>query len=169
MAQRPTLQTSSLPGISEAEASATASPARGREMRKKLLTTLRPPPFVHQWEFWHDRQDRKPSSAISPTQSPGIVDDSYESRLRKLHSIGDVREFWEVYNNFDIATLRLRDSIHLFHLGVKPVWEDSRNERGGSWTFRVPTALAKQFWTELSLMAIGEKLQEAVTSNRISK
>jgi hypothetical protein len=138
-------------------------------MRKKLQTKLRPPPFVHQWEFWHDRQDRELSAVSSPAESPGIGDENYETRLRKLHAISDVREFWEVYNNFDIATLRLRDSIHLFHRGVKPVWEDPRNAKGGAWTFRVPMALAKQFWIELSLMAIGEKLQEAVTSDRTSK
>ena len=81
----------------------------------------------------------------------------------------DVREFWEMFNNFDVTSLPLRDSIHLFHKGVKPVWEDPRNMKGGCWTFRVPKEKAKDFWKELCLMAIGEKLQEAVASKRISE
>jgi len=178
MAQRPFLQTGGLPGISEAESSATASPARGPEMRRNLLAKLRPPPLAYSWEFWHDRQDREPSSsattpstATSQTDSPAIEASGvaeYENRLRKLHSIQNVKEFWEVFNNFDISTLWLRDSIHLFHRGVKPVWEDPRNVQGGAWTFRVPKSLAGEFWKEICLMAVGDKLQEAVASNRIS-
>jgi hypothetical protein len=89
--------------------------------------------------------------------------------LIKLHTIGDVREFWEVFNNFDVTRLPLRDSVHLFHKGVKPVWEDPRNVRGGAWTFRVPKDKAKEFWSAIAMMAIGESLQEAVASKRLSK
>src|SRR4051812_34387849 len=181
MAVRPGLQTSHLPGVSEVEANATASPARGKEMRTNLLQKLRPPPLVHAWEFWHDRQDRKKTSStqISPNSVPSAAaanatnaapaSPSYEDRLVKLHTITDVREFWEVFNNFDFTSLPLRDSVHLFHKGVKPVWEDPRNVRGGAWTFRVPKVKAGAFWKEICLMAIGEQLQEAVKSKRISK
>ncbi|KAF2453642.1 translation initiation factor eIF 4e-like domain-containing protein [Lineolata rhizophorae] len=164
MATRPTLSTSSLPAVSEPEASATASPARGKEMRTNLLSKLRPPPLVHAWDFWHDRQDRKKDG--TPT-APVESETPYEDRLVHMCTITDVREFWELFNNFDIATLPLRDSVHLFHKGVKPVWEDPRNVRGGSWTFRVPKDKAKDFWKEICMMAIGEQLQEAVSSKRI--
>jgi hypothetical protein len=144
-------------------------------MRKKLIQTLRPPPLIHQWEFWHDRQDRKPTSGSTPVETPvsavsstSAASTSYESRLMVLHSISDVRDFWEVFNNFDIAKLQLRDSIHLFHKGVKPIWEDPRNTKGGAWTFRVQKLHVQRFWQQLCLMAIGEKLQEAVASKRIS-
>lgn len=166
MASRvPNLNTSSLPALSEEAASATASPARGREMRTNLLQKLRPPPLVHAWDFWHDRQDRnkKGSRSSSP---PG--ESSYEDRLVKMTEITDVREFWEMFNNFDVTSLPLRDSIHLFHKGVKPVWEDPRNMKGGCWTFRVPKEKAKDFWKEVCMMAIGEILQEAVASKRIT-
>jgi len=190
MSRFPRLQTGGLPGITEGELQNTASPSRGKAMRDNLLQKLRAPALVHQWEFWHDRQDRKkpdhtPDSAtpsggmgasahapaqaqLSPPGSAGSKsDDNYEDRLVKLHTIGDVKSFWQTFNNFDVDTLPLRDSIHLFHLGVKPVWEDPRNERGGSWTFRVPKENAKQFWQEVCLLAIGEKLQNAVESNRL--
>ncbi|KAI9711838.1 MAG: hypothetical protein M1820_001983 [Bogoriella megaspora] len=165
----PKLSTTSLPPLSEDAVSATASPARGKEMRQNLLGKLRPPPLVHAWEFYHDRPgDRKKSTPGSDNTSPPSQQSpqKYEDRLIKLNDISDVRDFWETYNNFDISRLPLRDSIHLFHKGVKPLWEDPRNVKGGSWTFRVPKAQAANFWKEICMMAIGEKLQGAVESNR---
>lgn len=165
------LQANALPNITEADPASTASPARGKAMRQNLLGKLRPPTLVHNWDFWHDRQDRQPrrnSPSKSPQPAEPIAADEYETRLIKLHGVGDVKEFWEMFNNFDVSKLPLRDSVHLFHRGVKPVWEDPRNERGGAWTFRVPKDRAVEFWKHIALMAIGEKLQAAVASKRIT-
>jgi hypothetical protein len=52
--------------------------------------------------------------------------------------------------------------VHLFKKGVKPLWEDPRNIKGGAWTFRVPKEQAPEFWKHLCLAAIGEVLQGAV-------
>jgi hypothetical protein len=149
------------------EAANTTSPARGAEMRNFLQARLqknRAPPLVHSWDFWHDRQDRpQPHQANS---NGGSAEASYEDRLEVLANVDDVRKFWNVFNNFDISRLPLRDSVHLFHKGVKPVWEDPRNARGGSWTFRVPKAQAVEFWNSICMMAIGEQLQNAVESER---
>jgi hypothetical protein len=114
------------------------------------------PPLIHNWDFWHDRQER-----LSPS-SGADGESQYEDRLESLAEISDVKEFWSVFNNFDISKLKLRDSIHLFHKGVKPIWEDPRNARGGSWTFRIATEKAPEFWKEVCMMAIGEQLQAAV-------
>ncbi|KAL2357598.1 translation initiation factor eIF 4e-like domain-containing protein [Cryomyces antarcticus] len=149
-----------------ADSPITSSPARGAEMRASLLQKLRPPPLVHAWDFWHDRADRRaPTSttttaALSPS-SPNTAP-SYEARLAHLSAIRDVRSFWATLNNFPLASLPLRDSIHLFHHGTAPVWEDARNVRGGAWTFRVPKPAAAQFWREVCMMAVGEQLQAAV-------
>ncbi|KAF2238813.1 translation initiation factor eIF4e [Viridothelium virens] len=166
MAHAPKLTTSNLPTLSEDAASATSSPARGKEMRQNLLGKLRPPPLVHSWEFYHDRQDRKKPSQEESASASSQAQPNYEDRLVKLNDITDVRDFWETFNNFDTTRLPLRDSVHLFHKGVKPVWEDKRNVHGGSWTFRVPKAQGAEFWKEICMMAIGEKLQAAVESNR---
>ncbi|GME44355.1 Translation Initiation factor eIF- 4e [Neofusicoccum parvum] len=179
MAARPSipgLTTNGLPTQSDSDAAANASPARGKQMKEALLQKLRPPPLEHTWEFWHDRQGResKPAWAqaeeeqnTNPDSPADKLSESidYESRLVKLHVIKDLRQFWETMNHFELGTLRLRDSVHLFHLGVKPVWEDPRNLKGGAWTFRVPKEKAAQFWKEVALMAIGGKLQSAVDNS----
>jgi Eukaryotic initiation factor 4E len=126
-------------------------------------------PLVHSWEFWHDRSNREkaldPKATVeaSATSSSTKSDDTYEERLVKLLDITDVQHFWELYNNFPVdKMLRLRDSVHLFKKGVKPLWEDPRNVRGGAWTFRVPKEQAPEFWKHICLAAIGEALQSAV-------
>jgi hypothetical protein len=146
-----------------------------------LHRRLRPTyPLVHSWVFWHDRQDRKrspepPISSSIPTPQITTSDGSspeipkYEDRLVKLLDLTDVKHFWELYNNFDLRAMPLRDSVHLFKKGVKPLWEDPRNVKGGAWTFRVPKEQAPDFWKHVCLLAIGENLQEAVASDRKSK
>lgn len=136
-------------------------------LQQRLMQSKRSPALVYSWEFWHDRQDRK-----SDGSTAAVVKDSksdllkYEDRLVPLADINDVGRFWEVYNNFDVSLLKLRDSIHLFHKGVKPVWEDPRNVRGGAWTFRVPKDKAQDFWRDICMMAIGEQLQDAIKTER---
>ena len=152
----------------------TTSPARGAEMRNFLQARLqknRAPPLVHSWDFYHDRQDRTKATNLSnlssETSHPDSTngkgeDDDYSTRLEHLAIIDDVRKFWNVFNNFDTTRLALRDSVHLFHRAIKPIWEDPRNIKGGSWTFRVPKSLAPAFWQEICMLAIGEQLQAAV-------
>ena len=173
MADIPRLQVTGLPAMTSEEAAATSSPARGAEMtsflRSRLNQKNRAPALVHSWAFWHDRQEPQPpqstrssTSANETTAADQKCSNNYEERLEQLAEISDVRQFWSVFNNFDIARLPTRDSVHLFHKGVKPVWEDPRNLRGGSWTFRIPKQYAVEFWRDVCLMAIGETLQAAV-------
>lgn len=169
MATPPRLTVSGLPSVSQADDRATQSPARGAEMRNFLQARLqknRAPPLVHSWDFWHDRQDRSPANLTNGTNDASTLPNAYEERLVRLAEVNDVRSFWAVFNNFDTAMLPLRDSVHLFHKGIKPIWEDPRNEKGGSWTFRVPKSQAPEFWKEVCMMAIGEQLQAAVDSDR---
>ncbi|KAI4722247.1 translation initiation factor eIF4e [Aureobasidium sp. EXF-10727] len=168
-----------LGAIADDAGAASPTSARGKEMRANLLNKLRAPPLVHAWDFWHDRQDRNtnpstttsPSPTTSPTGPPTTSPTetkptNYEDRLVHLAAISDVRTFWNVFNNFDVSTLPLRDSVHLFHRNVKPLWEDPRNAHGGCWTFRVPKDRAPAFWERICLLAVGEKLQAAVESDR---
>jgi hypothetical protein len=162
MALPPNLTVSPSPDLT------TSPPARGAEMRSFLQARLqknRAPPLVHSWDFWHDRQDRGANSANSSSTSPDPS--AYEDRLVRLAEVNDIRAFWSVFNNFDTTLLPLRDSVHLFKRGVKPIWEDPRNVSGGAWTFRVPKQLAPEFWKEVCMMAVGEQLQAAVAEEGV--
>jgi len=159
----PVLSTSNLPTASAEEQAATASPARGTAMLNSIFKSVRVPEFRHKWMFWAEKgQQATPKDKSAQSEE-------YASRPKALgDQIISVKEFYQHFNNIPVDSLKLRDSIHLFHLGVKPVWEDPRNTRGGAWYFKIPKDIAAQFWHEMCLLAVGDVLQGAVETKRDS-
>ncbi|KAF2825810.1 translation initiation factor eIF4e [Ophiobolus disseminans] len=157
----PVLSTSDLPSATPEEQSATASPARGTAMLNSIFKSVRVPEFRHKWMFWAEKgQQAAPKDKSANSEE-------YASRPKPLgDQIISVKEFYQHFNNIPVESLKLRDSIHLFHLGVKPVWEDPRNQRGGAWYFKIPKDIAAQFWHEMCLLAVGDGLQGAVETKR---
>jgi hypothetical protein len=160
----PVLSTSNLPRATPEEQSATASPARGTAMLNSIFKSVRVPEFRHKWMFWAEKgQQATPKDKSAQSEE-------YASRPKPLGGeIISVKEFYQHFNNIPVESLKLRDSIHLFHLGVKPVWEDPRNSRGGAWYFKIPKDSAAQFWHEMCLLAVGDGLQGAVETKRACK
>ncbi|KAF1949838.1 translation initiation factor eIF4e [Byssothecium circinans] len=162
----PSLTTSDLPAASAQETSATASPARGSAMLNSIFKSVRVPEFRFRWQFWAEKgQASAPPSSKSTTAGA----EEYASRPKPLgEQIISVKDFYQHFNNIPVDSLKLRDSIHLFHQGVKPLWEDPRNTRGGAWYFKVPKDIAPDFWHEICLLAVGDVLQAAVETKRDS-
>ncbi|KAF1846883.1 eukaryotic translation initiation factor 4E type 3-A [Cucurbitaria berberidis CBS 394.84] len=159
----PVLSTSDLPRASAEEQAATASPARGTAMLNSIFKSVRVPEFRFKWLFWAEKGQQ------STPKDKAANSEEYSSRPKPLgEQIISVREFYQHFNNIPVESLKLRDSIHLFHLGIKPVWEDPRNARGGAWYFKVSKELAAQFWHEMCLLAVGDILQSAVETKRDS-
>jgi hypothetical protein len=133
-------------------------------MLNSIFKSVRVPEFRFRWMFWAEKGQQSGPKDKS-TQS-----EDYASRPKPLgEQIISIKEFYQHFNNIPVESLKLRDSIHLFHMGVKPVWEDPRNERGGAWYFKVTKELAPQFWHELCLLAVGDVLQGAVETKRACK
>ncbi|KAI0471058.1 translation initiation factor eIF4e [Xylariaceae sp. FL0804] len=166
MAARPTLFTRGLSGLSQQQSSGdpnspnVSSPAEQRDDAKRnFLKTMRALPTQHYWNVYFDRQAKD-----QPKKDDGGADDgNYHVSLEQLGTqIESVQDFWRYSNNTPVEQIKMRESLYLFKSGFRPVWEDRRNILGGSWTFRVPKAAGPDFWTRVQLMAIGEKLQEAL-------
>lgn len=166
----PVLSTSDLPRASAEEQSATASPARGTAMLNSIFKSVRVPEFRFKWQFWAEKgQAQSGPASKAGTTTAGAAED-FASRPKPLgEQIISVKEFYQHFNNIPVENLKLRDSIHLFHLGVKPVWEDPRNAKGGAWYFKVGKDIAGQFWHEMCLLAVGDVLQGAVETKRAGK
>jgi len=163
----PVLSTSNLPTASAQETSATASPARGTAMLNSIFKSVRVPEFRFKWLFWAEKGQQTSSSKPASTTAGA---EEYASRPKPLgEQIVSVKDFYQHFNNIPVDSLKLRDSIHLFHLGVKPLWEDPRNARGGAYYFRLPKETAAQFWHEICLLAVGDVLQGAVETKRACK
>jgi hypothetical protein len=160
----PVLSTTDLPKASAEEQAATASPARGTAMLNSIFKSVRVPEFRFKWMFWAEKGQQ------APPKDKSASSEEYASRPKPLgDQIISVKEFYQHFNNIPVENLKLRDSIHLFHLGVKPVWEDPRNARGGAWYFKVSKELAPQFWHEMCLLSVGDILQGAVETKRACK
>ena len=157
MTTHPSLRVNGLPSVNEDHdlASPSTEQAAMRESRKMaMLQRMRPPPFTHAWDFYHDAHS---------------TSESYENRLTLITgNIVNIKMFWENQNNFPFSQLKMKDSVHLFKRGVKPAWEDRRNVNGGSWTFRVRKDQSAEFWQELCMMAIGEQIQETLEKGKES-
>lgn len=48
------------------------------------------------------------------------------------------------------------------HKGVKPLWEDPQNERGGAWNFRIAKASTPVVWRELLMALVGEQFEDTI-------
>ena len=163
----PVLSTSDLPRASPEEQSATASPARGTAMLQSIFKSVRVPEFRFKWHFWAEKGQAQSGPASTTWSTTTSAAEDFASRPKPLgDQIVSIKEFYQHFNNIPVENLKLRDSIHLFHIGVKPVWEDPRNVKGGAWYFRVSKDIAGQFWHEMCLLAVGDVLQGAVETKR---
>ncbi|PCG94017.1 Translation Initiation factor eIF- 4e [Penicillium occitanis (nom. inval.)] len=142
-----------------------------KTLHQNIFGKLRPVPLQYHWTVWFDKHSNPASNTFSPN-SDGSNSSSnihkqehYTSRLTILYEdISDIATFYRVYNNYPWDKIRMRDTVHIFRKGVKPVWEDPENLHGGCWTFRVPKAKGQDFFHEVALLAMGNELQAAVES-----
>ncbi|MCJ1272016.1 hypothetical protein MMC22_011922 [Lobaria immixta] len=124
------------------------TPASERDALKlDMLRRIRSPPLKYAWAFFHSKR----STSANEGQLTAMVE-----------NIITIKPFWEIFNQFPLGAMKMKDSVHLFKRGVKPVWEDPRNITGGSWTFRVPKAQTKEFWKETLLLVVGEQFADVI-------
>ncbi|CDH52559.1 eukaryotic translation initiation factor 4e type2 isoform 3 [Lichtheimia corymbifera JMRC:FSU:9682] len=103
-------------------------------------------PLSSTWVFWF--MHRMPKAKIK----------DYEGSMKRIASFSTVEEFWAVYSHLrrpsDLPTI---SDYHLFKQGVRPVWEDDANIRGGKWIVRLKKGLASRYWEQLLLAIVGEQ------------
>ena len=82
------------------------------------------------------------------------------SGYRKIYKIETIKDFWELYNNFDRIGGINNQHFFLMREGIEPVWEDEKNKKGGCWSFKKMDNESAKLWEDLSVRIIGEKLLE---------
>eukprot|EP00070_Physeter_catodon_P001627 XP_007103239.2 eukaryotic translation initiation factor 4E type 1B [Physeter catodon] len=107
-------------------------------------------PLLNRWALWFFKNDRSRA---------------WQDNLHLVTKFDTVEDFWATYNNIQLASkLSSGCDYALFKDGIEPMWEDSRNRRGGRWL----VSLAKQqrhseldhLWLETLLCLIGESFEE---------
>ena len=150
----PTFQVNGLPSVAEDVATSNSPSPDRAAVKLNMLRKMRPPPFKYAWSFFHDKNTNGAD---------------YEKRLTELlNNIITIKSFWELMNDLPLDKLQMKDTFHFFKRGVKPVWEDPRNVKGGSWTFRVPKAQSEEFWKEVLLLAVGEQFADVIEQGKPS-
>lgn len=86
----------------------------------------------------------------------------YEKSTIKLASIATVESFWTIYSHLKRPSLLPSVSdYHIFKEGIRPVWEDEANKRGGKWIIRLKKGVADRYWEDLLLAIVGDQFMEA--------
>ncbi|XP_017116065.1 eukaryotic translation initiation factor 4E1 [Drosophila elegans] len=102
-------------------------------------------PLNNCWTLWYLENDRTKS---------------WEDMLHKVTSFDTVENFWSLVTHIKTPSeLKLGSDYCLFKKGIRPMWEDEANVRGGRWVISV-TKTAKNdldnFWMDTMLCLIGE-------------
>ncbi|EEH40954.1 translation initiation factor 4E [Paracoccidioides lutzii Pb01] len=130
------------------DGSSITPPISRKTLHQKILGKLRPLPFQYHWTVWYEKHSKSAN---------------YDERLFVLHEdVADIGTFYRVYNNYPWDKVKLRDTVHIFRKGTKPVWEDPENFKGGCWTFRVPKAKSQAFFHEIAILCMANEFQAAL-------
>ncbi|XP_021094791.1 eukaryotic translation initiation factor 4E type 1B isoform X3 [Heterocephalus glaber] len=83
-------------------------------------------PLQNRWALWFFKNDRSRA---------------WQDNLHLVTKFDTVEDFWAMYSHIQLASkLSPGCDYALFKDGIEPMWEDSRNKRGGRWL----VSLAKQ-------------------------
>ncbi|OAA61120.1 Translation Initiation factor eIF- 4e [Niveomyces insectorum RCEF 264] len=120
-----------------------AAPAGGDKNRRY--------PLRNEWVFWF----RPPISKAN-----GYIE--YEKTLHSMASVSTVEDFFAVYTHLKRpSTLPLVSDYHLFRRGIRPIWEDAENRKGGKWIVRLKKGVADRYWEDLLFAIIGDQFGDA--------
>ena len=86
----------------------------------------------------------------------------YEKSTIPLALFSTVEAFWTVYSHLKRpSSLPSVSDYHIFKKGVRPVWEDEENKKGGKWIVRLKKGVSDRFWEDLLLAIVGDQFAEA--------
>ncbi|XP_050433233.1 eukaryotic translation initiation factor 4E-1A-like [Adelges cooleyi] len=89
----------------------------------------------------------------------------WEDNVREVASFDTVEDFWCLYNHIKPPSqLSLNCDYNYFKNGIKPMWEDDRNSKGGRWLMQLPSAKSNpyvdDYWKNIIMSIIGEVYNE---------
>ncbi|MCJ1409502.1 hypothetical protein MMC19_003583 [Ptychographa xylographoides] len=117
-------------------------------LETKTSPTTSDHPIKSTWVVWY----RPPTSKYS----------DYEKSTTALVSFSTVEAFWTVYSHLKRPSgLPSVSDYHIFKKGIRPVWEDEENKRGGKWIVRLKKGVADRYWEDLLLAIVGDQFAEA--------
>jgi len=117
------------------------------EITSPTIATTEQVPLEHAWSFWFDKY-------IGPGKTP----QEYADALILVGTFDSVQVFWKWFNNLPpVSTIQTSSTLHLMKKGIRPVWEDEANIKGGHLCFKMKQDNVNNLWLQLALSVIGEQ------------
>lgn len=90
-------------------------------------------------------------TAASSTASSDKSKDEYERSIQQIGTFGTIEDFWNMFGYIvrpsdAFVASAIATDIHMFRSGVKPLWEDPANRRGGKWVVRLKKGWVARYW-----------------------
>jgi len=106
-------------------------------------------PLQNSWTLWFYKNDKTKT---------------WEANQREIITFSTVEDFWALYNHIELASrLSAGCDYSLFKEGIKPMWEDEKNRKGGRWLINLEkkhrSSSLDNFWLEVVLCLIGETFE----------
>mmetsp|Transcript_16639 Transcript_16639/g.18718 ORF Transcript_16639/g.18718 Transcript_16639/m.18718 type:complete len:212 (-) Transcript_16639:171-806(-) len=83
---------------------------------------------------------------------------AYLDKLKNIGSFNTVESFWAYYQHLirpnDLPDLA---ELHVFQEGIRPMWEDPANQKGGKVVMKIKKGFTSKFWEEVLMALIGEQ------------
>lgn len=102
-------------------------------------------PLQNAWSLWFFEGDRTKT---------------WEENLNEITSFETVEDFWSLYNHIKPPSeINIGNDYSLFKQGIKPMWEDPKNQSGGGWSFTCSKSFKgdlDNLWLDVLLCLIGE-------------
>jgi len=103
-------------------------------------------PLENRWSMWYYKNDKAKD---------------WSSNLRFLASCDTVEDFWGLYNHLKAPSgLPAGCDYSFFKEGIKPMWEDPKNVKGGRWLINTNRQQRSyeldKYWMEALLCLVGE-------------
>lgn len=107
-----------------------------------------PWPLKYTWVIWY--------------RPPTPKNSDYEKSTKPMCRMATAQEFWKIFSHLNRpSTLPTVSDYHFFKEGIRPVWEDDENKRGGKWIMRLKKGVADRYWEELLMALVGDQFMEA--------
>jgi translation initiation factor 4E len=82
--------------------------------------------------------------------------------MKPMCRISTAHQFWKVFAHLKRpSALPTVSDYHFFRDGIRPVWEDNENKRGGKFIMRLKKGVSDRYWEDLLLAIIGDQFAEA--------
>jgi translation initiation factor 4E len=86
----------------------------------------------------------------------------YEKSIQPVFKFSTAQEFWKVFAHLKRpSSLPTVSDYNVFKHGIRPVWEDEENKKGGKWIMRLKKGVADRYWEELLMALVGDQFMDA--------